>query len=178
MKEACVFYSLETGEFNGGWNGVDAGAGAFQQVPEGMGVLVVPLQAVAANGSLNMPLIVSYFSALVDAGADRVCSNYVTNTPSQFETYRRKEEEARRVLAGDSGPTVFLSAEASALGITVEDLAGQVVAQADAWLPMAAAIEAARRKAKVDIAEAENLAALKAATIIDWQAVVSPPETP
>jgi hypothetical protein len=174
MKEACVFYSLETGEFNGGWNGADAGSGALQQVPEGMGMLVVPIGAVAPDGRLSLPVIVGYFAALIDAGADKVRSMFITNTPGQMATYLEKEAEARRILAGDDAATVFLSAEAAAIGISVADLAAEVVAQADMWRPIGARIEAARRKAKIGVASAPNLGALAQAAKIDWQAVVAP----
>ena len=77
------------------------------------------------------------------------------------------------MLADPAAATTFLSAEAAAIGISVADLAHEVTAQADEWRPIGARIEAARRKAKVDLAAATNLTDIAAATMIEWQAVVA-----
>jgi hypothetical protein len=144
------------------------------QLPDGVAIMQIPSQAVLALGGIDMAIIQASYAASIDADADKVRSMFITNTPGQMATYLEKEAEARRVLAGIDGETLFLSAEADAIGVSVADLAQEVVTQADTWRPIGARIEAARRKAKLDVASAPHLAALADAAKIDWQAIVSP----
>jgi hypothetical protein len=172
--EFYVVYDIETGAFATKGQGPD-GSAALQQLEDGFAVMVVPRQAVQTRdpSGIDMNAIRVSYAASVDQDADKIRSMFITNTPGQIATYLAKEAEARAVLAGGSGSTTFLSAEADALGITVAELAAEVVAQADQWRPIGARIEAARRKAKVQLSEAANLTAIHDAVQIDWQAVIT-----
>jgi len=173
--EHYVLYNEETGDL------ISVGQGPenttilqTSQLPQGVGIMRIPSQAALALGGIDIPIIKASYAASIDQDADKVRSMFITNTPGQMATYLEKEVEARRVLAHDDGPTIFLDAEAEALGMSVASLAMEIVAQADQWRPIGARIEAARRKAKVDVAAAPHLAALADAAKIDWQAVVAP----
>ncbi|MBB4858254.1 hypothetical protein HNO88_001573 [Novosphingobium chloroacetimidivorans] len=172
MTEYYVVYDIETGAEGHRAQGPE-GAAMVQTLPEGKAAMIIPFAAFYTS-PLDLDIIKVSYAASIDADADKVRSMFITNTPGQMATYLQKEAEARRVLAGDTSDTVFLSAEAAAIGVSVADLAAEVVAQADQWRPLGAAIEAARRKAKVAVANATNLAELAAAAKIDWQEVVAP----
>jgi hypothetical protein len=172
--EYYVFFNLETGAATWGGKG-SVGATALQvaNLPEGAGVIQIPQQAVLPLGGVNLDVIKNSYAASIDADADKVRSRFITNTPGQMATYLEKEAEARRVLADPAASTIFLSLEAAALGIDVVELAHEVVTQADLWRPIGARIEAARRKAKVELEAAPHLAAIAAAIRIDWPAVAA-----
>lgn len=171
--EAYAIYAEATGELITATLGYE-GSSQSQPLEDGWAVLVIPKQALRPLGQVDLDTVKASYAGSIDADADKVRSMFITNTPGQMATYLEKEQEARRVLAGDATPTVFLAAEAAALGTTVPQLAQEVVDQADQWRPIGARIEAARRKAKVDVAQAENLSALAAAALIDWSAIISP----
>ena len=171
MKETWVYYDLATGAHNGGFGGGDIGASRFQDVPEGMGMLVVPREALAPNGTIDHQIIKAAACAMIDRAADQFASGQVNNTPRQMAVYAEKEAEARRVIAGDPGELVFLPAEAEATGIDLAALAAEVIAQADQWRALSARIEAARRKAKLAVQAAEVIGAIAAATQIDWNQI-------
>jgi hypothetical protein len=173
VTEYYVVYDIETGQAVSRGEG-PAGVAALQQLEEGMATMVVPRQAVQRKGEVNLDAIRISFAASVDQDAGRVRSMFITDAPGQMETYVRKEAEARRVLAGDVTPTLFLATEAAAIGQDLHSLAQEVVDQADAWQPLAARIEAARRASKEQLATATNLSAIAAAIQIDWAAVVAP----
>lgn len=87
-------------------------------------------------------------------------------------TYLAKQAEAAAFLADSASWVPFLTAEAAATGTTVADLAAAVSANAEAWGTIGAAIEAVRRKAKVELEAASNLAEIAIAGAIDWAAVI------
>ena len=105
--------------------------------------------------------------ARVDAAAGAVRAKFITVVPGQEMTYLVKEQEAR-AYAGDPSGFPFLAAEAAATGMTVEDVAALVIAQANAWRPIGAAIEGLRRGAAVAIAAATTPAAIAAAANVEW----------
>jgi hypothetical protein len=146
----------------------------MSHLPEGTAIMQVPAKAVLPLGGVDLAMIKEHFAGGIDAAAELVRGKFVTNTPGQMATYLEKEAEARSVLTDAATPTVFLALEAAALGKDIVDLAQEVVAQADMWRPIGARIEAARRKAKTDLAAAPHLAAIAAAISIDWLAVVEP----
>lgn len=95
--------------------------------------------------------------ATIDTAAGNTRLKYITSVPGQSETYQRKEEQARAwqatSFAGDA-PS-FIAAEATALSISAQALALQIIALADYWGNVKGPqIEAARRKAKVAIESA------------------------
>lgn len=110
--------------------------------------------------------------ARIDQEAGQFRGRFLTVAPGQEMTYLRKEEEARALLAGDAGAYAFLDAEARATGRTVEQVAGLVVAQADFWLPLGAAIEGLRMGAKMAVTAATTRADKEAAAVVDWEALL------
>lgn len=101
--------------------------------------------------------------AEIDAAAEAARSAIATPGALQALTYGRKEAEARNMAAGGAGPHILLEAEAAATGVTVAALAATVIAAADAWLVVAARIEAARLVAKASVRAAQSPAAIRAA---------------
>lgn len=104
----------------------------------------------------------------IDAEAEKVRSRFLTPGAGQALTYQRKEAEARAVLDDTSASTPFLTAEAAAREMTVAALAAEVVAQADAWVIVGAAIEGLRMGAKAQIGAADTPEAIAEATTINW----------
>lgn len=101
--------------------------------------------------------------ARVNARAEAVRNLYLTPGSGQAITYARKEDEARRWTAdADPAGFPFLSAEASATGADVADTAALVLAQANAWVAIGAAIEGNRRGLVVAIEAAADTTALNA----------------
>ena len=99
----------------------------------------------------------------VNGRAEAVRNQYLTPGSGQAITYARKEDEARAFdPGGDPSDTPFLWAEAVATGATLADTAALVLAQANAWVTIGAAIEGTRRGLVVAIEAAEDLATLEA----------------
>ena len=173
--EFYVVYNIETGALATKGQG-PVGSAAIQVLEPGFAVMIVPRQAVQTTdpSGIDMNAIRASYAGSVDQDAEKVRSVFITSTPGQMGTYLVKEAEARRVLAGEAGNTEFLTAEAEAVGVSIEELASEVVAQADQWRPVGARIEAARRKAKCAIQAASNLTELAAAIVIDWRLVIDP----
>lgn len=111
-------------------------------------------------------------SARVNASAEAVIGDFLTPGAGQAMTYIRKEAEARAWTNGaDEAAFPILSAEASALAITVEALAAIVIAKADAWVRIGSAINALRRAALVAIETAETLEEIEDAQAVDWSVI-------
>lgn len=101
----------------------------------------------------------------VDKYAGAARSRYITDAPGQESIYILKDQQARAfAAAGYTGTVpVLVQADADALGITVQSAADAIIAQADAWIIIAAEIEAARRRGKAAIDAASDSAAIDAA---------------
>ena len=98
-----------------------------------------------------------------NARAEAVRCMFLTPGSGQAITYARKEDEARAWTAeADPAAFPFLSAEATATGATLADTAALVIAQADAWVTIGAAIEGNRRGLVVAIEAAPDVASLEA----------------
>ena len=99
--------------------------------------------------------------ASVNSRAEAIRNLYLTPGSGQAITYARKENEARAFdPGGDPSDTPFLYAEAVSTGATLADTAALVLAQANAWVAIGAAIEGNRRGLVVAIeaaADAEEL---------------------
>jgi hypothetical protein len=154
------------------WRGsVTEGMAARQELPEGTSLLVVP-QAAVTTSPADIAVIRAYLSAGIDAQAEAVRSQFITPGSGQAMTYLNKQAEALAYLADDGASVPMLQAEAAAIGVTIADLAAVVVAQAEAWLLVGGRIEAARRAAKIAVNAAANLNDIKAASQVDWPAVI------
>lgn len=114
-----------------------------------------------------LPPLRSALCSNIDRAAGAARARHITTSPGQESTYIAKGQEAERYIAdgapADTAPYVMLTAEAGALGITVADLADQVIATRAAWLQLAGAVEAARLGGKAAVEGAETIAAAEAA---------------
>lgn len=99
----------------------------------------------------------------VNARAEQARCLYLTPGSGQAITYARKEAEAR-AWTEDADPAdfPFLAAEARGTGSPIADVAALVVAQADAWVAVGAAIEGNRRGLVVAIEAAADPSELTA----------------
>ena len=110
--------------------------------------------------------------AKIDVDAEAARAPFLTPGTGQAMTYTYKAAEAKAWSADNAAPTPFLSAEALARGMTIADLAAEVLASIGAWTAIGARIEAARMGAKVAIAAAGDIDAIEAAVTIDWRKVI------
>ena len=156
------------------WRGEgSSGVGAYQQVPEGAALVVVPRQVIA-KPEIDMDALRGTMALRIDAEAEAVRQRFLTPGAGQAMTYQRKEAEARAWTADDAAATPFLSAEAAARGMTIADLSAEVTQLADVWTAIGSAIEGKRMGAKAAVASATTLGAIVAAARIDWGAIVAP----
>ena len=104
--------------------------------------------------------------AQVNAAAEALRARFLTAGSGHAMTYLRKEDEARRFdPEADAADYPFLAAEAASTGATLADTAALVLAQANAWATLGAAIEGHRRGLIVAIEAAEDLATIAAIDI-------------
>jgi hypothetical protein len=173
-----VKYDLATGEPRGMGNCPPSEVA--NQAVEGEGVIAVdrnPEVPIDINGQVafvvDINAVRATMLAKVDAEAEGVRSLFITPGSGQAMTYWALQAEAAAYLAGSTEATLFLDAEAEATGITKAELASVVAANAAQWAVIGSKINAARRKAKKTIAEDTNIAAIHAASKIDWNSVIS-----
>lgn len=153
------------------WRGQGApGTGAFQQVPAGAVLMVVPY-AVIAQPEIDLAVLRAHCAAGIDAEAEKVRGRFLTDGSGQAMTYQRKEAEARAWTVDQKTATPFLSAEAKARGMAIADLATEVITLADTWVRIGSAIEGLRMGAKAALAKATTLRDIVAAITVDWSAV-------
>lgn len=116
--------------------------------------------------------LIERFSAEVDAVADAVRSRLGASGALQQDIHRRKEAEARAVMATAEpflpSAIPFLKAEAEARAIGIRELAAEVIGKADAWAALSARIEALRVAAKRKIAAAADVETMIAAKYFAW----------
>ena len=170
--EHWIVYDLATGEPRYRGSG-PTGSARSQLLPDGLALVLVP-QAVVVGADLDFAALRAGMAANVDEQAEQVRQQFLTPGAGQAMTYTRKEAEARAWTAESSIPTPFLSAEAAARGMTVADLAAEVIQFADAWTLIGSAIEGRRMGAKAAIGTAGNLGAIVAAGTVDWSTIGAP----
>ncbi len=164
--EHWIVYDLETGDERWRGSGV-AGSAALQEVPDDLGVVIVP-QAAIVGAALDLDVLRDTAAASIDAQAEVIRQSILTPGAGQAMTYQRKEAEARAWSLDSDTTTPFLSAEASARGMTIADLAAEIITLADAWVAIGAAIEGLRMGAKAAVGRAANLGAIVVAGKVDW----------
>jgi len=167
--EYWIIYDLATGADRLRGSG-PVGTAGLQAVPEGFGIVLVPPAAVMGP-TIDLDVIRSASLTGIDAQAELVRQSILTPGAGQAMTYQRKEAEARAWSLDNDTTTPFLSAEAGARGMTIANLAAEVVQLADAWVAVGAAIEGLRMGAKAEIGRAANLGAIVAAGKVDWSAL-------
>lgn len=121
---------------------------------------------------LDLASVESEMRAKIDREAGEFRQNFITEIPGQQLTYDRKEGEARALKAGKPGPFIFLEAEARRTGQTIDQLATEVIINADAWAYLGAEIEGQRVGAKRAVTAATTRADKVAAADINWWALV------
>ncbi|MBD8638287.1 MULTISPECIES: hypothetical protein [unclassified Sphingomonas] len=164
--EYWIVYDLATGAERWRGSGVTSAAAA-QVLPEGLGIVLVPSQALEGE-ALDLDVLRNTASASIDAQAEVIRQSILTPGAGQAMTYQRKEAEARAWSLDNDTTTPFLSAEAGAREMTIADLAAEIIELADAWVAIGAAIEGLRMGAKAAVGRAANLGAIVAAGKVDW----------
>ena len=103
----------------------------------------------------------------IDAAVAQARARNATRIDGQDAMYLLKANEAERYIAAgspaDASNYVLLKAEAEALQITPQAQANRVIEARDAWLAVAARIEAARIGGKASLAELTTVEAVVAA---------------
>lgn len=100
----------------------------------------------------------------IDQAAGRARSRYITVAAGQEGTYLLKERQARDFAAAGYTGTVpaMVQSEMNATGATATDAANAIIAQADAWISVAATVEEIRIGAKTAIGAAADQAGVEA----------------
>lgn len=170
--EHYLIYSTQTGEI---WSRNSGPEGAAAQVPDqdGRAVMIVPY-SVWNSTPLDMNAIKVLATQRINEAAEEVRKGFLTAGDGQLMTYQEKLAEARTFTADNATDTVFLTAEATARGMTVEALAAEIIATYNTWKIIGSRIEAARMGAKTAIEASTNLAELDAAIKVDWTAALTP----
>jgi hypothetical protein len=122
-------------------------------------------------GWADMPTDAS-LHAKIDFEAGEFRKRFITDIPGQQLTYDRKEREARAFVAEaqpSAGDFPFLAAEAQTTEQTLTEVAQSVIANANMWALLGAAIEGRRIGAKRAVTLAETLEAKIAAANVDWE---------
>jgi hypothetical protein len=164
--EYWIVYDLASGEelWRGGGS---TGSATQQQVPDGAGIVMVPADVVRGQ-MLDLDGLRAACAAKIDAEAEIIRQRVLTPGAGQAMTYQRKEAEARAWSLDNDTTTPFLTAEADARGMTIADLAAEIITLADAWVAIGAAIEGLRMGAKAAVGRATNLGAIVVAGKVDW----------
>lgn len=167
--EFWIVYDLATGEER--WRGQGpTGMSAHQSYPEGLGIMVVP-QAVVQSPEVDLDVLRAHLARTIDTEAELIRRSFLTPGEGQAMTYQRKEAEARAWAADNAAATPFLTAEAAARGMTLPELAAEVIQLADSWVVIGSAIEGLRMGAKTAIARGVTLGAVLLAATVDWRKV-------
>lgn len=111
--------------------------------------------------------------AEIDRSAGEARRPFITVIPAQDVMYQRKAAQARAYADDPGGTYPALTGEAAARGMTVADLAAEILATEAAWLAILDATEAARLGAKAAVSAATTREAKEAAAIVDWPAVIA-----
>ncbi|BAV65755.1 hypothetical protein [Sphingobium cloacae] len=112
----------------------------------------------------------------IDREAGEFRQRFITAVPGQAQTYDAKAREAAAWVAAIDPRTEdfpFLSAEASACGMAMADVAAIIAATTAQWTTLAARIEGARMGAKRAVQAAHGFAAKSAAAGVDWEGLLA-----
>jgi hypothetical protein len=167
--EYYLVYDTGTGEVLFRNSGPENSAYLQGEKP-GRANFIVPYE-IWDSAPLDMAGVKLLAAGRIDASAEALRTRYITTGSGQAMTYTEKADEAKAYSLDNTTPTPFLTAEADALGITVETLAAEVLARHAEWKIIGARIEGARMGAKAALSQAENLADIAAAMNVDWNAL-------
>lgn len=164
--EFWIIFDRETGAIVERGSG-STGVAAAQELDASLGMILVP-QAVVRTREIDLDVLRAYLAASIDAQAEQVRQQFLTPGAGQGMTYIRKEMEARAWVADGEAATPFLTVEAAARGMTVADLAAEVIQLADAWVVIGSTIEGLRMGAKTTIARSVTFGDVVLASEVDW----------
>lgn len=171
MYEFFIVYSVVTGTIINRAL-VEAGRSQLALPREGRAVLVLPYGQHDLD-ELDLAAVKAALVTRIDAEAKAIRARATSDDPVQIWTYIEKEREARAWQVDPAAETPILTAEAAACGMTMAELVADVMAQADAWRPIGAALEAYRRAAKVRLQGTETVEAALVAGTVDWSALAA-----
>lgn len=114
----------------------------------------------------------------IDRQVSQARALFITLTPGQEAVYAMKLAEAQRIAAdqqqGANVPweeTPHILAEATEDGVSRFEKAAEILTRDQHWKVGSQMIEALRRSANAALAAAKTAPEIRAATVIDWQAV-------
>lgn len=168
--EFYVVFDTTSGDVK--WRGQGPeGSAAIQVLDEGLAAMVVPQDALR-GADLDLDLIKTLAARQVDRAAETFRLRFVSDGAGMAMTYQFKAAEAAAYIADSNVAVPFLSAEATARGMTVADLAAEVTAMVVQWTLIGSRIEGLRMGAKAALARATNPAEISTALAIDWSNVI------
>lgn len=111
----------------------------------------------------------------IDREAEATRLLYITNGAGQSMVYRQKMEEAKLVLDGVDDPheVPHIAAEAAVNGLSLVQMAQQVIAAYRAWQDVSAYIEGKRMAGKKAVSNATDANEAYMGADIDWSPPVS-----
>lgn len=142
-------------------------------LPEDFDPIVHRWDAEAGTYAEDFARLNAALHARIDAAAGEARRPFITVIPAQDVMYQRKAAQARAYQADAGAPCPSLALEAAARGMSVADLAAEILAIEDMWLAILDATEAARLGAKARVTAVATRAAKEAAAVVDWEAVVA-----
>lgn len=111
----------------------------------------------------------------IDHQVSQARALFITLTPGQEAVYAMKLAEAQRIAADwrnvPEGETPHISAEATEDGVSRFEKAAEILTRDQHWKVGSQMIEALRRSANAALAAAKTAPEIRAAAVIDWQAV-------
>lgn len=167
-----IVYDRETGAVKR--NGVCQPSDLQLQAEAGEGV-IQSADGVVSYAEINLDPLKAQALEKIDREAGEFRLHFITDVPGQQLTYSRKEREARAYVAADtptSSDFPFLAAEAAETGQSILSVANGVIAAADAWEQMGAAIEGKRMGAKRAVQAAASIPEIVMASAVNWDALI------
>jgi hypothetical protein len=176
LLEYGVVIDTVTGEVCSKIEGSSGVLGATSRsLPPGRMVVPTPSEAIRPAGlEVDLDLLKQRASANVGATAELARHRFVTPGEAKSMSYMQKANEARAWSVNSSAVTPILAAEAAVRGMSMTELATEILEMEAAWIAAEAQINAAEMGAKQAIQSATNIAQIVAAGSIDWDTVTSP----
>lgn len=126
----------------------------------------------------SLPELRAQMASRIDAEAEAARHRWITPGAGQAMEYQATQAEADAYLAAHASPGgvptasawPWLAAEQAARGsgVTLLELAEEVIALRDAWVTAGSQIKALRRAAKIAIGAATTPAEIRAAAQVNW----------
>ena len=131
------------------------------------GVLCPEHVGVGMNIADDTPIDIARADAesAIDSAAGDARARYIAVAAGQEAVYILKDQQARAYAAANYSGSVppLVQADVDALNVSPQQAANGIIAQADAWIAIAAQIEQARRSGKAAVAASLTAADARAA---------------